>query len=366
MSYAQRLAKSVRRFSPEDKERLLEFEREMFGPDARQTRAEYFTWLYEANPTLAESEVPLWILERQGKVVGQQGAMPVPLQIRGRTVHAQWAVDLMVRPEWRMRGVGPALSAAQSDSCDISMALGLSDEAHKAFLSAGWTDMGKLPFLVRPIDVARLLEEKGAPWWLLELTKLAPKRAAGAAAWALSRVLEKVSGTHLEPIEEFDDRVEQLWEDARGDYPVIVHRNLARLKWRFDEGDLEGRYHRYYLMRGDHLLGYVVTRIETWHGMPMGRIVDHFSPIAWTAPLLGEAVEQLHEEGVAAVFYEGLDQRADLALHALGFVHGPTVTRFMFKPHRPLSVPDEWLKDPAHWFVTDGDADRELAQGGQL
>lgn len=360
MSYADRLARSVRRYRPEDRARLEAFQQEMFGPDSRQARQDYFHWLYEENPTAQPDEVPLWILERKGKVVGQQGSIPFPLHVRDRVLSGQWAVDLMVRPEWRLRGLGPALSAAQVDSGDVSLALSVSDDAHKAFVSAGWTDMGKLPFFVRPIDGTRLLAEQGAPWWLLELAKVVPQGTLGATAWAVSRVLETLGSCHLETIEAFDARADAIWEAGRVDYPIAARRDHHQLRWRFDRGAHRGRYHRWYLVRDGRAVGYVVTRIEKWHGLPMGRIVDHFCPLRWTAALLGEVVEQLHEQGVVAVFYEGLDRRAERVLLALGFVPGPPVTRFMFKVHNPQPEAASWLADPAHWFVTDGDADREL------
>lgn len=360
MSYAERLARSVRRCRDEDREALGSFQREMFGSEARQARDDYTRWLFDQNPHRGSDGPPLWIVERGGVVVGQQGGLPVPLAVGDRTFDAQWAVDLMVRPEWRMRGVGPALSQVQQESCDVSLALSVSEAAYKAFLTAGWTDMGLLPFLVRPLAPDRLVEAHGAPWWLRELVKVAPNRAIAGSAWAASLVLERVSGTHLEPIHAFDSRADALWAEARHDYPIAAQRDHATLHWRFDQCPHRARYRRYYLVKPGHVLGYVVTRVETWHGIQVGRIVDHFSSMKWTAPLLGEAVERLHAEGLAAVFYEGLDERAGLALHALGFVNGPRITRFMFKARAALPVQHTWMADPANWFVTDADADREL------
>lgn len=360
MSYLERLAKSVRRYQPEDREMVDSFQLDMFGPDARQTRPAYFDWLYGSNPDMHGEDRPLWILDRKGKVVGQQGAMPVELQVDGHMHEAQWALDLMVRPEWRMRGAGPLLSDAMLESADLTMAVGVSEEASKAFVSAGWVDMGRLPLFVRPLRASCLLADRGAPWWLIELVKKTPQEAIGASAWAVSRVLETVSGTHLEPIAAFDSRVDDLWTRACEDYPIAVRRDSTYLKWRFDHPAHAGRYRRFYLVRGEQVLGYVVTRVGVWHEMPVGHIVDHFSPMRWTAPLLGEAVEQLHTQEVAAVFYEGLDHRAELALHALGFLTGPALTTFMLKASRELSVTDEWLRDPKHWFVTGGDADRDF------
>jgi GNAT superfamily N-acetyltransferase len=360
MSYAERLARAVRRAGPEDEDALQAFRRAMFGPEGRQTRPEYARWLFGENPHVAPGAPPMWLMERGGGVVGQQAAIPVPLEIRNRAFSAQWAVDLMVHPEWRMRGVGPALSQAQVDSCDVALALSVSEAAYKAFLTSGWTDMGQLPFYVRPLQAERLVAAHGAPWWLRELAHWTPDRAVGGSAWVAARLLERVSGTHLVPIPAFDSRADALWVDAKADYGVVARRDHATLRWRFDQCPHRDRYHRFYLVRPGEVLGYAVTRVEAWHGVPVGRIVDHFGPARWVAPLLGEVVEQMHADGLAAVFYEGLDQRAARALFGLGFVAGPRITRFMFKAQPTLPVHRAWLADPNQWFVTDADADREL------
>lgn len=360
MSYLERLAKSVRRFRPEDRAMVDSFQLDMFGPDARQTRPEYFDWLYCDNPRRLEAKSPLWILERQGTVVGQQGSLPTLLQVDGQTIEAQWALDLMVRPEWRMRGAGPLLSGRLVESADLTMAIGVSDEAGKAFTTAGWTDMGRLPLLVRPLRASCLIADRGAPWWLVELVKKSPQGALGASAKAVSRVLDAVSGTRLEAVDAFDARADDLWARARGDYSIIAQRDHRYLSWRFDHPAHRDRYRRYLLRRGEQVLGYVVTRLDTWHEMPIGRIVDALAPARWLPALLSDAVAELHAQQVVAVFFEGLSKRVGRALRGLGFLSGPPRTTFMLKANRELPVTAEWLQDPARWYVTDGDADRDF------
>jgi len=360
MTYADRLRRQVRRYEAQDAAALQSFQREMFGPSARQLEPAYFEWLFSKNPHRDPDGPSLWLMEREGEVVGQQGGIPFPLEAAGHSFSASWAVDLMVAEAWRMRGVGPALCDAQNDSCDIALALGVSEPAYQAFVTADWVDMGKLPFFVRPLDPARILAGRGSPRWLQDLARLGPGMAAGGSAWALSQVLETVSGAHLEPVERFDVCVDGLWREAKSDYCLLARRDFETLRWRFDQVKDAGRYQRYYLVRQGHLLGYIVTRHDQWHGQTVGRIVDHLSPLKWVAPLFAEVVQQLHEQQVAAVFYEGFDKAAERALRGLGFLRGPAITRFLFKAKPEVPLRASWMSDPDNWFVTDADADRDF------
>lgn len=360
MTYAERLRKRVRRYAVTDAASLDAFQREHFGQDARQVDPGYRRWLFDDNPHRSPQGPTLWLFEREGVVLGQQAGISVPLHAAGHAFSGSWAVDLMVAPQWRMRGVGPALCDAQTASCDIAMALGVSEEAYQAYLSGGWTDMGKLPFFVRPLDAARLLQGQGAPRWFRDLVGATSRPAVGGSAWAASRILEVVTGAQLEPIEAFDATVDGLWMEASHDYSLLARRDFETLRWRFDAIKGSDRYRRYYLTRHGHLMGYIVTRYEQWHGQRVGRIVDHLSPLKWTAPLFAEAVERLHQEGVAAVFYEGFDRAAEGALRALGFLKGPPRTRFLYKAQDNLPLRAAWLAQPQNWFVTDADADRDV------
>src|SRR5690606_14971012 len=71
----------------------------------------------------------LWLCKRDGIVVGQQASIPVMLKVGDLQYRAAWGMDLMVRTEWRLRGVAPALSAAYEDSAEITLGAAMSEAA---------------------------------------------------------------------------------------------------------------------------------------------------------------------------------------------------------------------------------------------
>ncbi|HYD31436.1 MAG TPA: GNAT family N-acetyltransferase, partial [Azospirillaceae bacterium] len=214
-------AQGVSRYQPEDAEALHAFQRETFGPEARQADPAYFHWLFEENPHREPAGIHFWLVRRQNAVVGQQGGVPFPLKVGAGTARASWAVDLMVAPAWRLRGVGPVLTETQAASADVVLALGISDPAYKAYQRAGWIDLGHIPIYLRPLDIRRCLEvipEGGE--WLRRLARLAAPIAEGAVPAA--RAMAAVAGTRLEPADAFDARADAVWIEAAPRYPVIA------------------------------------------------------------------------------------------------------------------------------------------------
>lgn len=364
MRLVERLAQDVRRCGPGDRAALVAFQEAMFGPEARQCRADYAAWLFERNPHRGADGLDLWILERGGEVVGQQAAMPVQIQAGGSALSGEWAIDLIVRPEWRMRGAGPALSAAQQASTGLSLALGVSEPAYKAFLSAGWSDLGRLPFFVRPLDAARLAAGRTLPAWAETLAGVVPRAALEGAAWAAARILGPLGGTHLEPLEAFDERADEVWRSARTRHALLAVRDLPWLRWRYDDPVHRQRYRRWLLVRRGRPVAWAVTRLERWNELPVGRVVDYLCPRGLLLPLFASAVDALRREGAVAVFHEALDEAAEQLLPALGFVRGPSQTRFMLHAQPDSPISGLQLARPERWFVTSGDADLELRGGG--
>ncbi|NQU75673.1 MAG: GNAT family N-acetyltransferase, partial [Planctomycetes bacterium] len=226
LGYAAKLKEQISRYTTENRSALVEFQREMFGQSARQQLEEHFQWLFELNPFRRDDGAELWLCKKDGRVVGQQAGIPFELTIRSHVFRASWAVDLMVHPQWRLRGVGAALSQTYVESNDIVAGLGISDAAYKAFLRAGWTDLGCIPLYVRPLDVGAMLRGRSST------SHLAQAAATGLRplVWlvdAACDVRARWSGATLEPVEQFDHRVDELWKAVAPCYPVIARRDYT-------------------------------------------------------------------------------------------------------------------------------------------
>lgn len=356
MGYASRLADSVHRYSPEAQPALDRFRRRMFGEHARQVEPALFSWLFEQNPRRRRSGPDLWYIKKGEEVLGQQAGIPVRLMVDGRPVDASWAIDLMVQPKWRLRGVGPVLSGVHQQHWRVALALGLSEPAYRSCLRAGWTDLGSIDAAFRPLEITRLPQPELSPPARL-VVRLVPDVAVRGSAHAIAASVGHATHTHVEVIERFDERIDALWSKAEGSRSILVTRDLIGLRWRFDALPDPDLYTRLLLMHGDEVVGYVVVRMDDWDGLPVGSIVDYFSAPQWTLPLFAHAVDELSRQGAAGVSWVGLDRVARLPLKRLGFISRPCSTRFMCKLRSRSDLSIVRLGHRASWFLTAADSD---------
>ena len=357
MTYAARIKHPVLPYDPGDKPALREFQRQYFGPDSRQCDDAFADWLFERNPHRHRGQPVVWVCKRDGVVIGQQAAVPVLLRVGGNEYRASWGIDLMVEREWRLKGVAPALSAAYEGSADILLGLGMSASAVRAYSRAGWSDMGRLPFFVRPLDARACSQAlgKGA-----RLASVAPDLLVAGSARFMAGIARGISRCALEPISAFDDRADAAWAASGIDYHVLVKRDFTSLRWRFDEFPEPARYRRYYLMCGSRVIGYAVMRSDRWRGHMVARLVDYLAPRRYLGALFALIVDLGRTTGAVAVFIEQLHADATGSLKSLGCFRVGAATQFMLKAQSGATRVSGVLNQSSAWLVTRGDSDSDL------
>ena len=361
----------------------MEFLVREFGPDSRQADAGRNAWLYEQNPSLDEAGPGIWICRKSGAIVGYESEIPFELKVGGEQRRAAWAIDLQVREEWRLAGIGPGLIASQLRDRSIAGVLNLSEQGYAAYTRLGWTDLGVVPVYVRPLDARRVLRAPRSPV-PARLRRLAPiagpaLQAADAGLRLGLRLGLRARDARLVAVDRLDERVDQVWAAAAPHYPVLARRGLVDLAWRLDARPDADRLQRYLLLRGSRAIGYAVLRPAVSssaddsgspsgsgpdEGFPAMVVVDYLAPPTWVAPLLLLAGWQARRQGAAALVVRARNEPADRYLRAAGFVRRDSVNdppiRFMVNC---ADEPDVCARvsDPDAWFVTSADCDLDHA-----
>jgi len=362
MALADKLRQQVTRFRPEDRPALIEFQREIFGPEARQLDERHFEWLFHRNPFRQDDALPIWLFKKDGKVIGQQSGIPFELKVGNQFLRASWAVDLRVQPDWHLRGVSPVLTEALTASSEITAGLGVTDAAYRAFLRAGWIDLGVIPNYMRPLDIRRVVRGQRIE------TPLA--RVAGVVGNPFLRIAdtfyqayERCKGVVSEPVERFDERIDALWTAASECYPVIARRNLHSLRWRFDTLPDARHYQRHYIHVKGHLRGYVVTRMGTWHDEMVGHIIDYLAAPQDVVSVFACTLEYLRSRGAAATCCIALNPAVRLAMYALGFLPRPSSRHFMVHVGTLDLALTGLVGGVRNWFITGADSDKDYCLG---
>jgi GNAT superfamily N-acetyltransferase len=354
MSYLEKMLRSVAPYEPADKTIVRDFQREYFGEDSRQVDDRFAEWLFSRNPHARGAS--LWVCTRDGVVVGQQGVIPVQLKVDDAEHRAAWLIDLMVRSEWRLKGVAPALFASSTAAVDILLGLGVEDEAYRTIRRGGWNDIGRMTYFARPIDPRACGAGLNAPKLV---TQLAPKALFSGTARVAGSLAGSLSRTALDRIESFDERVDAIWADANSDYPVVVKRDFAYVHWRFDDSPQRALYQRYYLVRQGKPVGYAVARLRRWHGHVAASVVDYFAPCKLVAAMLALVFAELARQNAIAVFVDVVHRGLEPALKALGCLRVRESRRLVYKLPDPQSAIATRLGDRTNWLVTPADADYE-------
>jgi GNAT superfamily N-acetyltransferase len=364
-TFGERARASVQRLTRGDLDDWVTFRARAHGQDSRQASREWLRWLAD-NPEQDGNEPQAWLCRRDGAIVGSQSGVPFRLKEGQRIISASWAVDLMVEPEWRLRGVGPVLSEALVQSFELVAALGISDNAHRAFLRGGWRDLGVLPNYIRPGDIAWSARQAG-----LDGGRAVAAGALARVALALSRLgcglVARAMRTELRLVPRFDQRVDQVWRAAAARYAVMAVRDHRTLAWRFDAVPNADRCTRYYLMQGGRVRAYAVTRLDTMRGRRVLVIVDYLASPGWVLPLLARVFALPEARDSAAIICQTLSPGNDLAFHAAGFIRvgtdgGPrALVPTASTPFRFMVFEGGRAERPAfnrrQWFATTGDSD---------
>lgn len=353
-------ARGIERLGPADRPLLDGFQAATFGPDAVQRQPGYRRWLFDEVPHPDPEGIQVWVCKRAGAIVGQQCGIPFRLQAGGEVLRASWAVDLMVTPEWRLRGVGPALSEAHAMASPVTLSLGMTDAAYKSYRRTGWIDLGTIPTWVRPLDLAACRRAGPPAGTLLRAAALVggPMLAAHALAGGFAG---RLAGARLVEVPAFDERSDALWEAARRQHPLGAVRDRAALSWRFDRTWTADGLRRFYVMRGRRAMAFLVLRADPWKGERLAVVLDYLARPGWTAAALALAVEQARRDGMAALLCRTLNTRAVGAFRALAFLRLANGVRMATRAMARIGPGGEpvraLVEQPANWFLTAADSD---------
>jgi GNAT superfamily N-acetyltransferase len=352
-AYAERLIAAITRATPADREELLEFRARMYGPHSAFADPRWVQWLYDDAPLAAARGPALWVFRDAGRIAAQQGAIRARVRVGQNEVELSWALDLMVTPELRARGVGALLPKRVLEECSVTAGTEVSDAAQKAFGRAGWAHLGTLPQWVRPVAAEEFIRARAPdlPAGLLRLPFAAAENAV--ALYARSRA----RGRKLSPPVPFDQRADEVWERSAPSWPVIARRDYDWVRWRWEGCPRRDGATVHWLERGSDTVGWVVLRVGQHRGVRAGFIVDLLAPSHELPALFALAVERLRKEQVVAVYCLFNAPDSQHALKSCGFLRRDSGFAMMVFAQNLPSDSAALLSDPDQWFITAGDSD---------
>ena len=195
----------VRDFRRDDLEAVLALRASVFpGLDLPRERRRW-TWEFDENPARDPAVPDSWILEHEGKVVGNYGLLPSRFAVGGRTIQAFAGIDFAVDPSMQGRGLGHVIA--------------------KRFMA-----IDGFPYITSPTPATcHLMQKYGG-----EVIVGAEEPSLWVYPLHAGRPDPSTSDeVEVSEITEFDTRFDALFAAVGRDLPLVNVRDAAYLNWRY-------------------------------------------------------------------------------------------------------------------------------------
>jgi GNAT superfamily N-acetyltransferase len=331
---------------------IPEFLRQAYPGEVRKANLGYLQWFYQQNPNADAVGLPIWVVRKNGKIVGQLGTIPVQLKVGPAYTKSIWILEFVILKEFRGQGLGKKLVLAAGEKYRSMVTLGINEASTRVFTSLGWKPMGSIHRYHKLLFAGSAAGIAGEQNWLREgLNSISfPFRVSLAP---------KTSKFDVRYDRVFGPELDEFWERASAQWPVAVRREHEFLEWQFLRQP--GKVFDFIrLYSGSQLVGYVVLFFRAGlHGGPPPKaaisdlVYDSRNQDEVIDALLDAALHLAMERKAGSLVTDILDKGVETRVKKVGFGRIRTAPRFMASSSE---FPDE-IHDPARWYLTRADAD---------
>jgi len=342
--------------SADEKQAVTHFLEGAFGADSLQSSAAYSDWLYDQFDLNKQ-----YLAWDKGEVTGCQAELGCQLNSPQGELDAAWAIDLSVRDDWKMKGLGVALIKKLMDQNPLVMGLGISSAAQAMFRKLGWHDLGQVNCYIKPLSATGFSN-------IQQNNLLKSKIIFPFAAWAI-RTLTKLK-LHLKPgytektLSDFESQEKEFKRllNTQNEIPSTygIKKDIKHLQWRFSNNPFTS--HRYIinaLYKGKNLEAYVVSKVTTWKEKKVLAICDYFGPPHSYLAMINVCERKALEANADAIFYQGINTEFEHHLQTSLFIQRPHGDIFMLHRDESLQNTPEILNRD-NWHITLSDSDMDF------
>jgi GNAT superfamily N-acetyltransferase len=352
----------IERMQMRDMDAVLSFLARSYPDNPRHSDPNFWAWHFLKPPAADDASPAVWLAKSGHQIAGQMAGLPVELFIDGEKRNALWALDFIVDPEFRRRGIGKKLALAME--ADFPYLLGVNtDEQHAPALlqSLGWVKVARIP------RFHRLLYPGNA---VREIARVRPLRKTVnvLSAPMRRRRVGTAGAADIRVIEGFNELFDRFWETAASQWPCAVGRNKSYLDWQFRRQPGK-RFDVIARFDGNRVLGYAVQffRKPDANGVIAKAAISDLCygperPVETVDLLIDAAVELAIKRKAGGLVTDATDKLLQERLKKLGFWPIKSPLQLMAK------VPEnaDTVYDIQNWYLTRGDSDISIFEDPNL
>jgi len=349
------------RYTPEDLSEMIEMTRSYYG-DIEIANRNYLKWQYEDNPA-GQALIMLAKDPDQNILAGQYIVIPAQIQHGEHLVQGTLSLNTLTKTAYQGQGIFTGLAAAANKACaaeGFAFTYGFPNpNSYPGFIKKlGFSDLGNVPLLLRPLDIKGLIQKKVSPLLAPFSLPLKPFFRVSSVPYPDLEVFE-VTENHLAALGVF-------WETVKNKYPIMGVRSASYLRWRYMT--IPQREYKLYGVKplhSDELLGYIVGRCAEVSSISSGMIVDFL-----VLPQHTQAADALIQTLLQFFVQNGMELAGSLMMNhaeeyryllSNGFFKCPKSLEpqpfpLIYRAH-PGFVEDHTFQNFNNWFITMGDYD---------
>lgn len=340
---------------------MLQMTVEQYGSENDIADRNFLMHEYFANP-VGDAVISLAWDDTKMQIAGQYVIWPMQFMVESNKIKCAHSLNTLTGKQYRGQGVFTGLAEENYETAckkDITFIYATPNpNSYPGFIKKlSFTELGRLPLLLRPLKPSQMVKE------FLQFNLLSG--LAGLFDGIFSAKMKNDDGVSIVDIN--PDNVELLdvlWENVQDKYPIMNIRDSAYVKFRYLEMPRR-EYHPVIAMKNGMPVAWAVGRIMEVAGMQCGMIADFLFQSGEEAAakiLLDKLLVKLQENGasVAGSLMLSHTEEAKI-LKSKGFFKCP---RKLEPQPFPLLVrildatrADKKILQLSNWFFTMGDYD---------